>query len=328
MTDFFVYSRTTALPLLVDCKVIKLGDLVQGIFTKAFGPSSESDCQKWASDNCTQKGLIDGEGNSSKPGVSYSDDELYVTITEGASAVSFFPIYEGSVLPRFSSANFELSIPAGPVATANFSSQEGARVTQRLVFVGGGGHSHGQNTMDPRAVGSVSPRSFTLIGQYPQNMEVTYSCGDAAGTVYWEVTFDLPDGRVDVLYININGSVSGLQPLASSQSIVLVGPTPSHPSNHFGTPTLCTGIASLAAAFYGKFNKPIYVNDMSLVGGGIFDINANFAPDHITHRQGRNVDINHSSMTEDQREFFRSTAEALGFSVSAHGTPVHWHLTM
>ena len=43
---------------------------------------------------------------------------------------------------------------------------------------------------------------------------------------------------------------------------------------------------------YNQYGENIFVNDISLKDGGVFDLNQNWSPpDHSLHREGRNVDI-------------------------------------
>ena len=187
---------------------------------------------------------------------------------------------------------------------------------------GTGGHLHSGGP-----VGSVSPSSFTLTGPYPQNVQVTFTAPDACGNIRQRGVFS--DGTVDTDYNNV--AYLGLEQLLGSQNIVLTGRTDSHPDNHYGTSSLVTGLRALALAFYQEFGKPLYVNDMSLVVGGLFDINDDWDTPHSTHRYGRNADLNRGDMSETERTFFENTAVSLGFTVEVHpsgeGRPPHWHIT-
>ena len=88
-------------------------------------------------------------------------------------------------------------------------------------------------------------------------------------------------------------------------------------------------LEDLAAAYYDEYGINLYVNDMSLIEGGLFDIKGNWKTPHVTHRGSRQVDIHRTSMTEAQRTFFEQKAEDLGFTVEVHpnnGSGFHWHL--
>jgi hypothetical protein len=69
-----------------------------------------------------------------------------------------------------------------------------------------------------------------------------------------------------------------------------------HPINHFGQPQTVDLLKQIAWNYYFEFSSaPLFpklsINDMSLRWGGLFDINANWKPDHITHRYGRQSDV-------------------------------------
>jgi len=62
--------------------------------------------------------------------------------------------------------------------------------------------------------------------------------------------------------------------------------------NHWGTQGLRDGIGILADAYNDEYpNDPLYINDMSLRNGGLFDIDGDWDTDHWDHRTGLNVDI-------------------------------------
>ncbi len=91
------------------------------------------------------------------------------------------------------------------------------------------------------------------------------------------------------------------------------------------------GLKALSVAFHNQFDKDILVNDISLQGGGIFDLNEDWLPPHQTHREGRNADLNYEEQSESERTYFKSTAESLGFNVQKHRDSktgrYHWHIT-
>jgi hypothetical protein len=190
-----------------------------------------------------------------------------------------------------------------------------------LNFENGGGHSHGVGSTDPIAAGTITPQSGTLQGNYPQNLIQTYRAGEVCGTVK-DVSTVGPNTFTSFYTI----SAGGFTPLVAGTGVVLVGSTGAHPDNHYGTSDLNNKTNQLGAAFYTQFSKSIYVNDMSLNSGGLFDINGDFGTPHVTHRDGTHVDMNWSGMTEQEREWFKLKAESIGFVVEIHPNPTHWHL--
>jgi len=88
--------------------------------------------------------------------------------------------------------------------------------------------------------------------------------------------------------------------LGAGSNYALIGggaAAPAHPVNHYGTITFITNLTNLAANYHNDFPAldVIGINDMSLVRGGLFDINNNWAQPHMEHRVGINADIRANS---------------------------------
>ncbi len=66
-----------------------------------------------------------------------------------------------------------------------------------------------------------------------------------------------------------------------------------HANNHYLSPAVLPHVQSFVAAVSQLTDGKILVglDDMSLVRGGIFDLEGNFQPSHFLHRQGHDVDI-------------------------------------
>jgi hypothetical protein len=180
------------------------------------------------------------------------------------------------------------------------------------------GHAHSGGP-----TGSVEPSSFTLPPQWPELVPIVFRAPDACGKIRLTA-----DGGTQIARCFIDVVVGGLTPLIASTGIALSGSKPSHPSNHWGTPALVAGLQELGRRFFAQFQKNIWVNDISLPVGGLFDFQNTWTPPHRTHRDGRDADVNWSSMSADERQFFSMNAEALGFRVEIHPNPPHWHLHM
>jgi len=82
---------------------------------------------------------------------------------------------------------------------------------------------------------------------------------------------------------------------ADPDNYVLTGDKPAHPLNHYGVPEFVDVIKNLAKKYKELYGKRLRINDISLVNGGIFDINYNWKPPHNEHREGKNVDISKTS---------------------------------
>jgi hypothetical protein len=249
----------------------------------------------------------------------YNEKELYGTTGKNVGTKTTFKLGESQILYP---VRGEHNLAPQGIVEYYINGTEGATFSTTLTFEGQGGHNHHVGSNDARATGTITPQSGTISGPYPQNIRQVYRAGDMCGRVRDNSNVG---GTSFLEYYNI--MIQGLQALSAGTGVCLVGGTSTHPSNHWGTPSLCDGINQLGAAFQAQFNKPIYVNDMSLMWGGLFDFKADLSPPHQTHRYGHDVDMNYSSMTEAERTWFKAKAESLGFTVEIHPNPDHWHLT-
>lgn len=209
----------------------------------------------------------------------------------------------------------------GASMTLYFNGPQGASVqisSTRQANSGGHMHSGGPTVR-------ASPSNFRLGGAYPQNVPVSFTAPAAGGIT--KTTFQFSAGNPRTHRHQFIVRVNGLVRLSNRPSITLTGATSSHPDNHYGTRRFVSSLEKLADAFKAQFNKPIYVNDMSLEHGGIFDIRANWNRPHATHRNGTNADVNSRSMRQEEKVFFKRKASELGLNAVEHGTPLHWHIT-
>lgn len=88
--------------------------------------------------------------------------------------------------------------------------------------------------------------------------------------------------------------------LATSQSSLahafrLTGVTAHHDDNHWGTRHTIDSALLVAKDYLERFSATLNINDMSLISGGMFDIDGDWnirpKPFHKLHRQGTSVDI-------------------------------------
>lgn len=227
-----------------------------------------------------------------------------------------FPIEEGDM---YAAASIS-AVPPGGQTTWYYWGPPGATVTvstRRVAYTGGHRHAGGPT-------GSVDPARFVLGPNYPQNHPVVFGAPPASGTVQQIAEFSQGDPAVLVGENRV--AIIGLIELTSGVGITLTGAKGTHPRNHFGTQTLMAQVRELAKNFYGKFRKNLFVNDLSLPDGGLYDFKNNWQTPHKTHREGRTGDINSTSMTADEKAWFRQRAAELGFSVTLETSPEHWHL--
>lgn len=146
-----------------------------------------------------------------------------------------------------------------------------------------GGHQH---TNPVRPHGTISPSMLPLdTNGYA---EFAYMAGEVGGQERIIISApELPDyGDVAVLV-----SVPGLGRLGPSTDYLLSGERPTHPSNHYGAQVLLREVQDLASVYADTYEALIYVNDMSLINGGIFDHRNTWAAPHALHKNGASVDF-------------------------------------
>ncbi len=142
-----------------------------------------------------------------------------------------------------------------------------------------GGHQHTSG----RPVGSFS------------NGTGTTNSGGQFTTQYTASAF----GGSETITGTINGSngsqtltvaVPALVQLFSGPNYTLVGPTSTHPVDHYGTAN--TNLVNIANQYANAFPGGVLnYNDQSLPQGGLFDVNANWTNPHVEHRLGINCDV-------------------------------------
>jgi hypothetical protein len=90
---------------------------------------------------------------------------------------------------------------------------------------------------------------------------------------------------------------------------------PKHPFNHFGRSMFLYRLQVVATDYAARWGRPICMNDMSLIRGGVFDyLNFDFRPPHFEHQNGDNADFrsNNTIIRGD-------TPSCLGSPVTAEG---------
>jgi hypothetical protein len=158
---------------------------------------------------------------------------------------------------------------------------------------GTGGHSHSHDFSDQPA-GTVSPSSCTTngAGQCSVTYNTLYLGQLEILGVQWfdpcqgsEETSLTTDSRVAY------SDIVAYSPANPSQ-VQLVGANSAHPSNHYGTTALTSGVDNAASNWYSTYGSALLVNDMGLPNGGWFDLNSNWSCPHQYHGRGTAVDFN------------------------------------
>ncbi len=157
-----------------------------------------------------------------------------------------------------------------------------------------GGHLH---------VDGVRPRgSLTPVPACTTDTEgactLTYTASEVGGGELLMAASGVDPTVTDAQPITVR--VPGLGhlaiPFGPDASYRLTGQTPSHPVNHFGTSVTTERVVRIAAGYLSDKEATLGINDMSLVNGGLFDINNRWRPDHKLHRQGESIDIDRCAL--------------------------------
>lgn len=184
-----------------------------------------------------------------------------------------------------------------------------------------GGHDH---TNDGRPIGSFAPKTGNSGSDY---FWTTFTSPEASGAVDVTLTAKPPGYSTITASFRLRIEIPGLRPLAKGSSYLLVGKTPSHASNHFGTAGFNAKLIRLANLYAGEFPKStLGYNDMSLQLGGLFDFKATWKPPHKEHRTGINVDLPLRYFPAARRARVEQLAKSVGTKVFKEDA-VHWHLT-
>ena|GEM_PF-2930851 len=130
----------------------------------------------------------------------------------------------------------------------------------------------------------------------------------------------------------IDVKVSDLVSLPGGSGYVLVGTTTYHPSNHYVSARFQTALQSIGKEWRQSCPKSdlLLYNDMSLVWGGVFDLNRDWNPPHAEHRFGENADVSKKWVRKGNREKLVRTmckyAEVWSEGDLPKETAPHFHL--
>jgi len=178
-----------------------------------------------------------------------------------------------------------------------------------------GGHVHGGST---RPKGSVSPASGNTA------LSINFGATKISGTHTITATCDMCSNSP--LKATIDVMVDGLSMIPDSEFYALtepdgkggtkvIGDNGNHSGNHFLTPEAASELWRMAASYHfedqfwqlkqarkrGQYTyipaPLLHLNDASLIWGGKFDIQGNWAGDHQGHKKGVVIDVRANSNT-------------------------------
>ncbi len=97
--------------------------------------------------------------------------------------------------------------------------------------------------------------------------------------------------------------VAGLSELEPGPGYQLLTGTAEHPKIHYGADGTLFAIQRIASQYQQRFPgaPPLIIGDISLPGGGLFDVYSDWRPPHVSHRFGNQADIFLETIPEDNR---------------------------
>ena len=155
---------------------------------------------------------------------------------------------------------------------------------------GDAGHLHMTANAKPPGTINGSTTASVPTGQSGV-ATVIYHAPEPSGLVWLKGTSSGAATAYKKIMIEVPGLVPfGVEVGADS---MIGGVTGVHTDNHNARPDHIARLAALMFMYNRQFpNGPkLKLNDSSLPKGGLFDINANWHPDHAAHRYGNNTDI-------------------------------------
>lgn len=200
-----------------------------------------------------------------------------------------------------------------------------------------GGHAHADEPVRrPRGTLSGNGQSGEII-TVPAGSMFSYTAPVVAGDHTIEATcLDATRTCTQEGPKGVWVGIRNLQALQADPNYVLIKPNAdqNHPSNHYVSVTTQEKIQGLAADYRKRFpnDPPLYLNDASLVRGGLFDLGANWSSrprGHSTHRFGTDIDTNESIPTSNYVDLMNTVAPRHGCNAQIHSGATlneHFHL--
>jgi len=198
-----------------------------------------------------------------------------------------------AVAARSTTATITVKNANGPVVGANVV------LSVERASVGFGGHDH-----DAVFTTTTSTRPLGTMGLVKDNGNGSYSATYTAPNIAAEdvIVAKVSKGTQSKQAKSgvITAQVSGLVKLNVVKPHSLIGGTAKHhgppkntpDNNHFATTTTNVKITNLLTLYNQNYGAGLYVNDMSLPKGGLFDVGVTrWSSPHLSHRRGIDMDI-------------------------------------
>jgi hypothetical protein len=185
-----------------------------------------------------------------------------------------------------------------------------------------GGHAHGNSTrprgsIDTSKCESDATCKTVTIPAGSTTATFDFNATDASGTHTVTASCDKCTNGAQPAKVVV--MVKGLSEIPSSPYYELqelapdsrpagqmknIGGTTDHKDNHYVTAAAKKGLENLAKEYQKTINpgQKLYINDASLIWGGLLDDDGNWAPPHSAHRRGDAIDIRADSKNKKTGE--------------------------
>ncbi len=217
---------------------------------------------------------------------------------QGLTLDLFSMLPDNTVWPTLPSDSHDDTAVVIPQVT-NPAPPSGCLVNFDVEPVSSQGHPHGIHPKDK--AGKITTSCTIPEGMITCDSAVQYTAPEISGEE--KITATLKDTEEKVSK-SIFIMVPDLGPLFSLQFYRLTGQTGDHPDNHYGTNDTIFNIQGMAQDYFDLCdedicNETLGINDMSLIWGGLFDVDGNWnsATGHGLHRGGKSVDIDRCAQT-------------------------------
>lgn len=246
--------------------------------------------------------------------------DLISELSKDGSSIQKMPSEGDKFIPSEVTAKFNTTDNFRPGQTVRIGQRGYDLVIFRYTFNGnpGGhvsGHSPNYNNNLPREWRATS-------GQY-RNIRFGPACGSVLEhiTVYRGGQSGSASATANIIQVQLNQ-------IGNSSNYHLIGSNPMHPSNHWGSQGTIAAINSIAAEYKAQTGDRLYINDMSLKWGGLFDISGKYSPSHHEHRDGRQVDIAATKTTLRHEEKFLKILRKYtsNYILEGSGRSRHYHV--
>ena len=213
------------------------------------------------------------------------------------------------------------------------------------VTTNSGGHNHNDNRLKGKLVAGTTASAvggIKIAGNTDSSGVFAFTFGAEEASGEHRLTATCTGCQAEAT-ATVNVKVDGLATIPASPFYTSVGATDKHTDNHYLTPAAASVLRSLAVSyqveqrFKLKAVTPplLHLNDASLVWGGVFDLDADWAIPHKEHMRGTVIDIRANSLAgaiaPENFYSFRVLAKDIGANAKIHnpgGVTQHFHVRL